>query len=1018
MAHWIVDSTPTYGRQLVDYFDVAQSDLRFAEIETSHYTASNASELSYPIAVAADMNADGTDELISLVGVRNSGYIIRSERLQDGSLIQAYPDKETLDTGDISIVPILLAGEIDDRPGDELMFLYVNSGSDSFKIEIYSLTESNITLLVMDQRPVQDAIFNATLADLDLNGLKEISLVYALNDSAIVETIAWYNSALTSLQRTAILSGNLFTFRYYENVAICSGDFNADIAQELGVAIVGNANSSNEEFYSYIIQPNDIIDDTFNIFESIQILNQQTLSDRYFGAFELLAGDMNGDGKDALMVYPYITYIGIPRLYMLEVDNSDFENAEFRVITEDPFIDRFEVLCDDLFEFADHNNLLSADLNSDGREELIFITADPCKGFNGRIQYSIYEHNEGSDQLINVNTKSIDVQLPEFGFENYIEPFSYASFVIGDFDGDNIYLGPGRYFRKTDFRQPLVVLNAPPIHFDIIDGQNYDINQCYNNNECEFTSVYITTMEGTEFAETEVRADWGISATVSGELSGAAGSVKASVTAKYGEKFTQYAAKSTTIKIESEVRASEDDRIYASIVDYDIWEYPVYQRDTLIAHLMSVSPRAKSNAWILSKSYSALDYIPDHEVGNILSYRTYAQDRNPVEDDVRFDFVGDVYPLDENSFANWSVDFSQFSENGTSTQKDIGLEASASASVGKKFAGIGAKLEVSATGTYDKSELSTHSTTVKEDIQIRVELRDIDESIGEVIYSVTPYCYWAKNGTIVIDYAAKPEVPPSPGAPDTWWSEKYGTKVDPALILPWKYDPEKGSTLQQPNIKRYESKSISFAPSNPEIGDTVTIITDVHNWSLLPTEGVVSVGFYVCDPENEGNRLIDINGNNSAHTDAVLLAQDRQVVTFDWVVPESLPNNARIYARIDPDNTMCEIHKNNNIGYNLIPVFTSNATCGDPAVPAFNNTICGYPDCTPTITLTPAHLEYSEHQDVFKAMNILTASGIVTDFNGENLLFNAGQQIELQAGFEVEMGASLTSNIETCQNEE
>jgi hypothetical protein len=45
---------------------------------------------------------------------------------------------------------------------------------------------------------------------------------------------------------------------------------------------------------------------------------------------------------------------------------------------------------------------------------------------------------------------------------------------------------------------------------------------------------------------------------------------------------------------------------------------------------------------------------------------------------------------------------------------------------------------------------------------------------------------------------------------------------------------------------------------------------------------------------------------------------------MDWVVPAGLSSTARVYAVIDPENTITEIHDDNNIGF--VPLRVQDAT--------------------------------------------------------------------------------------------
>ncbi len=51
-----------------------------------------------------------------------------------------------------------------------------------------------------------------------------------------------------------------------------------------------------------------------------------------------------------------------------------------------------------------------------------------------------------------------------------------SNIAVGDFNGDNFRLGKGKYYRRSALSQPIIVLNAPPIHFDELGNELFDIN--------------------------------------------------------------------------------------------------------------------------------------------------------------------------------------------------------------------------------------------------------------------------------------------------------------------------------------------------------------------------------------------------------------------------------------------------------------------------------------------------------------------------------------------------------------
>lgn len=478
--------------------------------------------------------------------------------------------------------------------------------------------------------------------------------------------------------------------------------------------------------------------------------------------------------------------------------------------------------------------------------------------------------------------------------------------LIGD-----IRLGVPKRSSITKILQPMVILNAPPIHFDVIDGDIYDLNRMYGDSQGSFKSSYrINTTEKTE-VQTEFNKDWGISGSLSagGKLYGF--SVKAHLTGTYGEKFSEKGESSTTVKVNISVDAIEDDRIYATVIDYNVWEYPVYFNGIEQGHVLVVEPEVTENRWFPSKSWSGNSYVPDHEVGNILSYREYATlSENPAVDLNGF-IKGDhntSFVLDGNSSYAWSLEFEDFQAEGVETVKEKSMDWGAS--IG--YMGV----EASISGHYSSDEIKTQRTSVSKGLYLGVELDALNTGLGEVSYRVTPYAYWAKNGALVIDYAVQPEMA-EPGFTPTWWQNNYGNNADPGFILPWRYDPEKGFSLTDP-VKRLQTKDITFFPDDPVEGDLVTITTRINNFSLLPTLLPVGISFYEGDPDEGGTLIRGEGGETVVYTDTAIPARGRKIVQMDWIVPDGIGSFPRIYGLINPEHQTNEIHNNNNKGWNVL----------------------------------------------------------------------------------------------------
>jgi len=587
------------------------------------------------------------------------------------------------------------------------------------------------------------------------------------------------------------------------------------------------------------------------------------------------------------------------------------------------------------------------DVNRDGTEEVLFVIDSVLYiyQFDAQLQPELYvtikaEISSISASLGNFTGDSISNEIPNiilFGYKKqgyYWYPiiniyklnigsdgsFQSADLIINSFLKDplnniqmadfdtEIRLGAPKRSSITKIVQPLVILNAPPIHFDIFEGTSFDISQSYNENEGNFISSYVKQSSQMAEVQTEINTDWGISATLSTSHSFFGVSVSSYLTTSYGEKFSKVEGSSQKVTVGISVDAKEDDRIYATVVDYDVWEYPVYGGNKFKGNVLVVEPKVVENRWFPSKSWSGYSYIPIHEVGNILSYREYPMltDNPDLTEKIKGDY-NNSFVLDANSSYDWSLSFEDFQQSGATREKEFSMDWGAS------VGGWGVSLEIN--GHYSKEEINTQRTEVSDGLDLQVHLDAIDMGVGEVGYIVTPYSYWAKNGALVIDYAVKPELA-QPGGTPTWWQVHYGDKADPTFILPWKYDPEKGFALED-EIKRLQTKDISFFPIEPIGGDTVTITARVHNFSLMQTPGQVGVRFYIGDPDNGGIPIIGTEGQEEVLT-LPIASRGTETVQMDWIVPENIGSFPRIYGVIDRDDVLEEIHETNNKGWTIL----------------------------------------------------------------------------------------------------
>jgi hypothetical protein len=380
---------------------------------------------------------------------------------------------------------------------------------------------------------------------------------------------------------------------------------------------------------------------------------------------------------------------------------------------------------------------------------------------------------------------------------------------------------------------------------------------------------------------------------------------------RYGQGWSRVAGSSGTVMIGVTVDAIAEDYIYAIVSNYNLWEYPVYAEENLIGHLLVVDPNSLSvqHSWFPSKDWSANSYVPNHEVGNILSYQQFSnlQDNPALDELLR---VSETFALGATSSYQYYLDYLYFQSTGSTKSKSLNTSYALSGDL--NFLSLGGGEE------YASDDITTHTTTVESDLYISAELGSVNMGLGEVAYDVTAYTYWAKNGALVLDYAVSPDLS-EPGGTPTWWQSNYN-KQDPAFILPWRYDdPWKGLTLQDP-AKKFQTKEITFYPADAERGDTVLIVARVRNFGLVNTDGPVSVSFYHGEPDSGGTLLVGTDGSSKVATAGLIPARDWATVQFSWRVPPGIQQYPRIYAKINPDTVIDEIHTNNNKGFAVFPL--------------------------------------------------------------------------------------------------
>jgi hypothetical protein len=488
----------------------------------------------------------------------------------------------------------------------------------------------------------------------------------------------------------------------------------------------------------------------------------------------------------------------------------------------------------------------------------------------------------------------------------------HAALAVGDVSGGSLRVGKPAYRRQSEVGGIIAVINRPPTHLDVLDGVTYDVNSQDSGTYAAYETAQMTRVG----MSLQVIRDWGLSVgleTVIGDPTGT--HVKTSLNGTYGEHFEATTSAFETVAFGTEVKAENDDIMYYSKTDYDVWEYPVFEDNSGVPtrYLAVTFPvpfagnKATQRAFISGTTCDSW-YRPNHQVNNVWSYPGDIAQLKEYDDGRGILNTGDQWDM-ANSSGSFETAWSQESVSQKSSAVNVGFSAGLEAQIGGDSTDVGVNLgfvSLSKTlytpsikgtfeGYYNIGSVSTHEVSGSDETTIRTVFSSVENAYG---YKVTPYLYWSDGGYLVLDYVTQPT------AGTSFWN-RY-TQPDPAFVLPWA-----DGSCGPDNLLR--SGEIEVSPPVASNGDEVTIEATVRNLSNVEADNV-TVRFYLGDPDSGGSPI----GSSQIN---LLGARDRETVSIDWTASGS--GEQRIFAVIDPDNTIAEMHDetdavNNNKAYAYI----------------------------------------------------------------------------------------------------
>lgn len=879
-------------------------------------------------AVSADINGDAFDDILMVFRQgSNLKYALANKtvEVEEGTIFRDIslenPDGyETIPIGSASQnergLIQTIAGDFDGDGTHEFALIIGNSTLN--KIQIIVL-DSDGTLDLNQRASIADEDivpfnfnasegFSAHAADLNGNGKEEIVLMAVENNTTgsgqyatfikVYEVSGSGSATITAkarltLEDTAIAQvisqPNTNNLAYTQNaVTSIRNAENGPATLVAGLAIYAGVNDDDfDNFFFYHLGVSSDLN-SITIVDEISFFHNFLTSDGQGPGLPMLgeSGDINGDTRQEAVFFTSsdLFVMGV------EEDNS-------LQLKSTGGLGNTNELQESGSAFA------LGDITKDGRDNVLTIHKTLSGGNDNIFQIRAFGAEGETYNLTQFNSYSFEEQSGQ----------SYRSFAIdlGNYDGDDFFLGEGTLY-ECDYYMPVMVIGAPPVHWDLIDGVEYDINNCFGGGPCNFGATFSQTTTDEFITSVELNSDWAVSAgtSVGGGFYGV--TVSASVEARYGEQFSNLQESSITLEQTLTSEAVVDDKVHFFRIPLDVWEYPV--RDAsgeIVDYVLGVFPKQPNNMVLnISTSKALGNYRPHHEPGNILSY----PDIETIEDYPDYPEEPDANALIFNGLANISYSVSGSNSLSLSYTETFGNTNTESwqAGVSTSFSVSGWGLGFNLAAEYNEGAVNISSKNVSSSTAFDFSIGNIIGPDGEYNYAAQPLIYWSKDGTGVVTYKVTPLV----GGLGTFWEDQYSTLADPALNLPWKNDVVH-SNLNPDDAKVDRTKSIFFSQTAPLPDDTVTLSLTVLNYSLMATSQPVEVQFFVGNPDEGGVLLTDINGETLFTTEGNIPARGRQIVEMEFVNTLEMyqTDDLRIYARLDPENKIPEIHDNNNQGW-------------------------------------------------------------------------------------------------------
>jgi hypothetical protein len=648
--------------------------------------------------------------------------------------------------------------------------------------------------------------------------------------------------------------------------------------------------------------------------------------------FAMAAGDVDGDGKDelvhtwangfdvlnggncgAILNFDYKVVDKFKRdLKVLDISLTPTINPTTLTATE-AYKETYNSYSDSY-----QDRVVASDLDLNLYDEVLWQRKD-----NTKLRLVHYALNANKD----------DLEWTAHEPDDLPAAVKYPRLAVGDFTNGSLRVGTPTYRVQERVDSLVAVINTPPVLRDIVKDDSGTVHVINTPDEtCEFTfdnpGCTHSRFGATQTTKHEVKIDTTNAFTVGAGAEGAycfklgagvefSSCLKASVDYTFGASFDFGTDNITTNSYKQTVVTLNDDKLVYFGTRYAVWEYPVLGTGgEVLDYITVVNPLIETSATNTNyqNGYKKCDYTwysAEHIPYNIWSY-------DPISDlkyfkDLPLDKYGKpitnkvIYQggtMDEG--IEVQIDLSTITGNDTSQtlthDVKVGLEWEYKTTAQTPVGGAVNDFKANIHGTYNNKSMNTDRLETTNETEFVFTLTQKPDTAQ---FQTRPFLYWSTAGHIVLDYQADPLA----GGAD--WA--LYNKSDPAFMLPWYGFPDPGAPAPPPcgSDNKLFSPDVVVDPPFASAGDTVTITASVHNFSNYDASNV-KVRFCQGDPGAAcapGSSTY-IGEDTVADVTPLRRINGTQTASVTWTASGS--GKQKIYAVIDPNNTIHEVHDNDD----------------------------------------------------------------------------------------------------------